>query len=80
MTAPRPEPQLRPCTTDLTPRAINLVAEWVGASAPVGQEHAEADGLEDASQSSDGDSVEGTLLGEDLSDELAVSMESCKSG
>lgn len=37
---------------------------------PVGEEQAEADGLEDASERTDGDGVEGTLLGKDLRDEL----------
>lgn len=41
---------------------------WCGF--PVGEEQAEADGLEDASERTDGDGVEGTLLGKDLRDEL----------
>ena len=49
--------------------ATRLV-EWVGVGSPVGEEQAEADGLEDASERTDGDGVEGTLLGKDLRDEL----------
>ena len=49
--------------------ATHLV-EWVGVGSPVGEEQAEADGLEDAGERTDGDGVEGTLLGEDLRDEL----------
>lgn len=44
--------------------------EGVGAGAPVGEEDAEADSLEDAGKSTDGDGVEGTLLSDDLCNEL----------
>lgn len=46
------------------------LVEWVGAGAPPGHEHGEADGLEDAGEGTDGDGVERALLGEDLGDEL----------
>ena len=48
------------------------LVEGVGAGAPVREEHAEAHGLEDAGQSTDGNGVEGALLGEDLGDELVL--------
>lgn len=48
------------------------LVEWVGASSPPGEEHAQADSLEDASEGTNSDSVHGALLGEDLRDELAV--------
>lgn len=41
---------------------------------PPGHEHAEADGLEDAGKSTNGDGVERALLGEDLGDELDISL------
>lgn len=51
--------------------ATDLV-EWVGAGAPVGEEQAEADGLEDARQGANSNGVEWALLSEDLGDELRV--------
>merc|ERR1712111_273823 len=48
---------------------IKRLVEWVGAGAPPGHEHGEADGLEDAGEGTDGDGVERALLGEDLGDE-----------
>lgn len=56
-------------TETLRPTAILLV-EWVGASSPVGEEQAETDGFEHASESTDGDGIERTFLCEDLGDEL----------
>ena len=46
--------------------------EGVGAGSPVGEEHAEADGLEDTGKSTDGDGVKGTLLGQDLGEDLVM--------
>lgn len=54
------------------PRVRDLV-EGVGAGAPVGEEHGEANGLKDSSKSSDGDGVERALLGDDLGDNLESS-------
>lgn len=48
---------------------LHLV-EWVGSSAPVREEQAEANGFEDASQDTDGDGVERALFNDDLGDEL----------
>lgn len=50
-------------------RAIRLV-EGVGAGSPVGEEQAEADSLEDAGNSADGNGVERALLSKDLGDNL----------
>jgi len=49
-------------------QATNL-REWAGAGAPPGQEDREADGLEDAGNSANGDGVERALLSSDLGDE-----------
>jgi hypothetical protein len=46
--------------------------EGVGAGSPVGEEQAEADSLEDTSNSTDGDGVKRTLLGQDLGDDLVI--------
>lgn len=46
------------------------LVERVGASAPVGEEHAQADGLEDAGNSTNGDLVKRALLGGNGGDEL----------
>jgi hypothetical protein len=40
--------------------------EWVGSGAPVGEEHAEANCLEQARNDTDSNLVEWTLLGDDL--------------
>lgn len=56
-------------TDTLRPCAI-LSVEWVGASSPVGEEQAETDGFEHASEGTDGDGIERTFLCEDLGDEL----------
>lgn len=56
-----PLPLLHPCT---------YLVEGVGAGSPVGEEHGETDGLSDAGSSTDGDGVQGTLLGDDLGDDL----------
>lgn len=47
----------------------NLV-EGVGSGAPPGEEHAQADGLEDTAENTDCDNIHGTSLGCDLGDEL----------
>ena len=44
--------------------------ERVGACSPVGEEETEANCLKDTGECADGDGVHGTLLGEDLGDEL----------
>jgi hypothetical protein len=44
--------------------------EGVCASSPPSEEKRESDRLEDAAQGTNGDSIEGTFLGEDLGDEL----------
>lgn len=49
-----------------------LCVEGVGAGAPPGQDHGETDGLEDTSNTADGDGVERSLLGEELRDDLCV--------
>ena len=46
------------------------LVEGVGAGSPVGEEQAEADSLEHAGNSADGDGVHGALLGDDLGDNL----------
>jgi hypothetical protein len=46
------------------------LVEGVGAGSPVGEEQAEADGLEDTGNGADGNGVKRTLLGEDLGDNL----------
>lgn len=48
---------------------LNLV-EWVGSGAPVGQEHAEADGFEKAGQDAHGHSVERSVLDDKGGNEL----------
>ena len=52
-------------------RRTRLV-EGVGTGSPPGEEQAQADGLEHAGHSANGNCIEGTLLGEDLADELLV--------
>lgn len=49
--------------------AINLV-EWVRASAPVGEEQAEADGLQETGQHADGNGVNRSVLEDKCGDEL----------
>ena len=46
--------------------------KWVGAGSPVGQEQAQANSLENASEGANGNGVERSLLGDDLGDELNV--------
>jgi len=48
---------------------VGRLVERVGAGTPVCKEQAEADSLEDASESTNGDSISGTLLGDDLCDD-----------
>jgi hypothetical protein len=52
-------------------RATRLV-EGVGAGSPVGEEQAEPDGLEHAGEGTDGNGVHGTLLGDNLGDDLVT--------
>jgi hypothetical protein len=47
------------------------LVEGVGAGSPVGEEQAEADGLEDTGNGANSDGVERTLLGDDLGDDLS---------
>lgn len=42
------------------------LVEWVGSGAPVGEEHAEANCLEQARYDTDSNLVDWTLLGDDL--------------
>ena len=42
------------------------LVEWVGSGAPVGEEHAEANCLEQARNDTDSNLVDWTLLGDDL--------------
>lgn len=53
-------------------KAYNCLVERVGAGAPVGEEDAEADGLEDAGKGANGDLLKRALLGGDLGNELVV--------
>ena len=46
------------------------LVEGVGAGSPVGEEQAEADGLEDTGNGADGNGVERALLSENLGDDL----------
>jgi hypothetical protein len=48
------------------------LVEGVGAGSPVGEEQAEADGLEDTGNGTDSDGVKRALLGNDLGDDLDV--------
>jgi hypothetical protein len=50
--------------------ADKYLVEGVGAGAPVGEGHAEADSLEYAGGSTDGNGVKRTLLGDNLGDDL----------
>jgi hypothetical protein len=49
---------------------VRRLVEGVGAGSPVGEEQAEADGLEDTGNGTDSDGVKRTLLGDDLGDDL----------
>ena len=60
----------------LCPYRARRLVEGVGAGSPVGEEHAETDSLEHAGESTDGDGVHGTLLSEDLGDNL-VEVSAC---
>lgn len=50
---------------------INLV-EWVGSSAPVGEEQAETDGFEEAGKDTNSDSVDRSVLSNEGRDELVT--------
>ena len=58
------------CSAGFPLQSLLPLVKGVGASAPPGEEHAQADRLKDTSQGADGDGVDGTLLGDDLGDEL----------
>ena len=62
-------PQLMPLLISLYLHIQHLV-EWVGSCAPVGEEQAQADSLEDARDNSNGNSVQRSLLSDDLCDDL----------
>jgi hypothetical protein len=51
---------------------VRRLVEGVGAGSPVGEEQAEADGLEDTGNGTDSDGVKRALLGNDLGDDLDV--------
>jgi hypothetical protein len=51
---------------------LHLV-EWVGSGAPVCEEQAEANSLEDAAHNTDSNEVKRSLLADDLGDELGNS-------
>jgi len=46
------------------------LVEWVGASSPVSEEQAEADGLEETRQDTNGNSVDRSILSDKGGDEL----------
>jgi len=50
--------------------SIRCLVEGVGASSPVGEEHAESNSLHDAGKSTNSNSVDGALLSQDLGDDL----------
>lgn len=50
------------------------LVKGVGAGAPVGEEYAEADSLEDAGNGTNGNGVDGALLRDNLRDNLACSV------
>lgn len=47
-----------------------FLVKRVGASAPVGEDHGQANGLEQLGESADADVLDWPLLGEELSEEL----------
>jgi hypothetical protein len=57
-------------TISSLPQLEENLVECARPGAPVGEEHAETNGFEDAGESADGDRVEGTLFGNDLRDDL----------
>lgn len=59
---------------------LKAVLEWVGPGAPPSQEHGEADSLENAGKSADGDGVKWALLGHDLCDKLSEVQLALRSG
>jgi hypothetical protein len=78
------------CITPLSPSHWLLPSQWapvvalahilvkrVRARAPPGEEHGQADGLEDARDGADGDLVERALLEYDLADELVLLALTC---
>jgi hypothetical protein len=57
-------------THSLSYISIKYLVEWVGACSPVGEEQAEANGLEDTAKSADSECVDWSLLNQDSGDEL----------
>lgn len=61
---------------DLPPNSImsisNDLVEWVSSSAPVGEEQAQADGIEESSNNADCNHVERSLFSNDSSDNLTM--------
>jgi hypothetical protein len=51
-------------------QSFNRLVEWVGSGAPVREEHAETDSLEQAGQNTNGNSVERSLLGDNTGNDL----------
>ena len=51
-------------------QSINRLVEWVGPGAPVCEEHAETDSLEQAGQNTNGNSVKRSLLSDNTSNDL----------
>lgn len=49
---------------------IDRLVEWIGSGAPVREEHAETDSLEQTGQNTYGDGIERSLLGDDTGDDL----------
>ena len=58
-----------PGESDISIRLCGVGLFW-SVLTPPGHEHGKTDGLEDTCEGADGDGVEGTLLGENLGDEL----------
>lgn len=52
-----------------------FLVEWVGSGAPVCEEQAEADSLEDTGQDTNSDGVKRALLSNDLGNDLEIWLE-----
>ena len=55
-----------PSTFSIAPSYSMVLVEWVRSGAPVGEEHAEANCLEQARNDTDSNLVDWTLLSDDL--------------
>lgn len=53
---------------------IQHLVEWVGSCAPVGEEQAQANSLEDAGDNTNGNGIQWSLLGDNLCDDLYISV------